>query len=492
MIKLILNSVLLYGILFSHITIASQPMDDYLLKPTGKYGVGFKDLHWVNNNICPDPRFSEKNKNEFSHDNKRHCHELMIRVYYPTASNSHAGSLYYRPTVEVDQTTLRSIPGIKAEYIDQLALLKSHTIKNAPPVENEKFPVVLFSPGFGVQAQLYENIITDLVSHGFIVIGINSVFIDGDIELPNGHIVRTIVDKDEVTKKITPVLERDISFVYHQIHLKPHDMVFKSMDLKHIGALGHSIGGRAIANIVNQHKDWFQALVTLDMASYKLNDSMMQFNIPYMHIISAYWKSHLNWPLQYQLGKNGYLVVLSPSEKDKHYSYHMNFSDFSTLQYLPAYQASMTHDHSKLVAGEDVIIQINTPKQTQFNKINRPCYVIVKSQNTWKVFYYEQSKKIDEIEIKWISGLQAALNNLPPMPIQLTSSETAPIKNIIHAFHQQYGNYLGKGNGYQITKALNLYVVDFFNALLKDEKNPFRGCTSLTSNTYMKCGPGIF
>ena len=36
------------------------------------------------------------------------------------------------------------------------------------------------------------------------------------------------------------------------------------------------------------------------------------------------------------------------------------------------------------------------------------------------------------------------------------------------------------------------HVVDFFNAFLKNEKNPFKSCTSLTRNTYMECGPGIF
>lgn len=489
MIKLILNSVLLGCITFSHIIMANQSVNSFLLRPSGKYGIAFKDLHWINNNICPDPRFSEKNKKDFSHDNKRHCHELMIRVYYPTALNSYAGSLYYRPTIEVEQTTLRSIPGIKPMDIDHFAQLKSHTIKNAPPVENKKFSVVIFSPGFGVQTQLYENIITDLVSHGFIIVGINSVFIDGDIELPNGHVVHTLAvqNRNEAATKTMRVLEQDISFVYNKIHIKTQDMVFNSMDLKHIGALGHSIGGKAIANIVNQHEDWFQALVTLDMASYKPNDSMMQFNIPYMHVISAYWKSYFNWPLQYHLGKNGYLVVLSPSEKDKHYSYHMNFSDFSTLQYLPVYQASMANDHSKLTAGKDVVIQIKMPEESQFNTLSKPCYVIVKHQNTWKVFYYEPGKKKNEVEIKMISGLQAALNNLPMK--QLTSFDTAPIKNIIHAYHQQYGSYIGKGNGFKITKAIDTYLSNFFSHFLKNTTNiRLEKCIKLSDDTFIECG----
>ena len=89
------------------------------------------------------------------------------------------------------------------------------------------------------------------------------------------------------------------------------------------------------------HPHWFQAVSMLDMASHKANDSVVTISIPHMHIISAYWKSFFPWPLIYQLGKNGYLVTLSPTAQNKHYSYHMNYTDFSTLQYLPAYKASM-------------------------------------------------------------------------------------------------------------------------------------------------------
>lgn len=490
--KLILNSALLGCITFSHIIMANPSVNNVLLRPSGQYGVAFKDLHWINNHLCPDPQFSEKNKNDFSHDNKRHCHELMIRVYYPTVLNSYDGSLYYRPTIDIEKATLKSVPDMKSVSIDQLSQLKSHTINNAPPVKNKKFPIILFSPGFGVQTQLYENIITNLVSHGFIVIGINSVLIDGDIELPDGHIVRTILHtRSEAANEITPILEDDIAFVYKKIHANMQNNVFKLMDLNHIGALGHSIGGRAIANVVNQHKNWFQALVTLDMASYNVNDSLMQFKIPYMHINSAYWISYFNWPLHYQLGKNGYLVTLSPSAKDKHYSYHLNYTDFSTLQYLPAYQASMTFEQSKLSAGEDVIIQTDLPNENRMKKITRPCYGMVKPQNTWRVFYYEPGKKGNEIDIQMVSGLHAELNNLP-LTTQIASSDIAKIKHIVDAYHQQYGNYLGKGNGIQITKAINVYMLTFCNHFLKDIKaESFDNCTKLSDDTYIECGPNL-
>jgi hypothetical protein len=490
----ILNSAGLFCILFSHIATASQPITDYLLKPTGQYNVAFKEIHWVNNTICPDPNYSKANQKNFSSGNKKYCHELMIRVYYPTTFNPHAGgSPYYRPLVSVEQNILKTIPGMKQEDVEQLGQLKSHTIENAPVVKRKKFPVILFISGLGGQTQLYENTITQLVSHGYIVVGINSVFINGDILLPNNTVASTTeVQKWDVVSKTTlPVLEQDISFVYKKIHEPAQDPVFKSMDLKHIGALGHSFGGRAVANVVNQHEGWFQALLTFDMevhmGSYQPKNSM----IPSMHIISAYWRSAFNWlPLQYHLGKNGYLVTLSPSDDNKHYSYHMNFTDLSTLQYLPAYQAAMKYNHSRLAKSEDVVIKTSLEPDDKLSDVKRPLYLIEKRANVWNLVYYEPGKKATKIDLEMIPGLQMAVDQLPLTP--LTESKLIPIKKMIHAYHQGFGNNLGTGNGYQINKALNLYVVDFFNVFLKNEKNPFLGCTALTNNTRMGCGPGIF
>lgn len=221
----------------------------------------------------------------------------MARVYYPTIFNTHARTPYYRPLVSVEQGSLKKIPIMKPEDLEQLGQLESHAIEDAPIVGNKQFPVVLFSSGLGGQTQLYENMITELVSHGYIVVGINSVFINGDILLPNNTVASSIEAEnwDVVSKTIFPVLEQDISFVYKKIHDPTQDLLFKSMDLKHIGALGHSFGGRAIANVAQQHGQWFQALLTLDMevhmGSYQPKNSMM----PSMHIISAYWRSAFNW-----------------------------------------------------------------------------------------------------------------------------------------------------------------------------------------------------
>jgi len=36
-----------------HKPVLANSVDNYLLKPTGVYKVGFQDFHWINTNICP-------------------------------------------------------------------------------------------------------------------------------------------------------------------------------------------------------------------------------------------------------------------------------------------------------------------------------------------------------------------------------------------------------------------------------------------------------
>ena len=48
----------------------------YLSKPTGRYGVGFQNFHWINTNICPDPNYNGKNNDDFSQNNKEFCHGI--------------------------------------------------------------------------------------------------------------------------------------------------------------------------------------------------------------------------------------------------------------------------------------------------------------------------------------------------------------------------------------------------------------------------------
>ena len=87
---------------YSDNQISTNPSNliNYLKKPTGQYGVGFEDFHWVNQNACPDVNFNGKNQDDFSQENTKHCHEIAARIYYPTMLPSEPSSPYYPPFID--------------------------------------------------------------------------------------------------------------------------------------------------------------------------------------------------------------------------------------------------------------------------------------------------------------------------------------------------------------------------------------------------------
>lgn len=154
---------------------ALENKKEVLQKPTGEYGVGFQDFHWVDQKNCPDI-FYEKGKNEkdFSVQNrKRFCREIMARVYHPTNQtiSKNNRSLYYPPVMNAQENFLKELKilALSNKKIETLSQIKSFTIKNANPMEGKNFPVLIFDPGSGVVVQLYENIIGNLVSHDMMI-----------------------------------------------------------------------------------------------------------------------------------------------------------------------------------------------------------------------------------------------------------------------------------------------------------------------------------
>lgn len=209
---------------------------------------------------------------------------------------------------------------------------------------------------------------------------------------------------------------------------------------------------------------------------------------------SSYWKSFFSWPLVYELGKNSYLVTLSPSSDNKNYSYHMNYTDLSTLQYLAANQAFLAYTKAQQQIGQDIKLQSYEPTMQERNGFKKPTYVLIKTQNGWSLFYYEPTKERKNIGIDMISGLEIALRKLPKKtPEQLTVLEIKPIETKITAYHLGIGGFLGTGNGWEIANSINTYLLHFFNAFLKDHQDvALSKCASLTKNTFISCGSDVF
>jgi predicted dienelactone hydrolase len=109
------------------------------------------------------------------------------------------------------------------------------------------WPVVLFSPGFGVEHELYAGIIEDLASHGYVVVSIAHPHDASIVEFPDGHVVIP-TSQMEIAAALA-VRVADTRFVLTQLVRFGRSGLFAGvLDLGHVGMFGHSLGGAAAAS----------------------------------------------------------------------------------------------------------------------------------------------------------------------------------------------------------------------------------------------------
>lgn len=311
----------------------------YLLQPTGKYGIGYQDISLTNPRLCPDYFYEHGLTTEdYSAENHQHCHEIMLRVYYPSMGGPQLGDDYDKPVIDdfiMDLThhaivTDQDIPSLAALYS-----LKTYTRQSIAPVSQKTFPVIFFIPGAGVQSQNYSNLISELVSHGYIIIAMNSVHIAGSLTLDNGHVVQGYPHYDEHVR-----LEEfsDLQYTLQTLTHIPFDRRLKKMmNFEQMGFLGHSMGAMNIIYYLQQHSPLtpIKAAVFLDPGNVlgQKNYPIALKHYSSMILWSSYFRAHMNGSMNPKEGDQE--IVLTPNSQDINFSNHFNLTDYSTLQYHP-------------------------------------------------------------------------------------------------------------------------------------------------------------
>jgi len=347
---------------------------DYFLKPTGIYGVSYQDIFLINTDICPDAFYQENiNDSDFSPNNTKHCHEIALRVYYPSQNELVLNDERYAPPIiETNKWLAKKYNLSKQDMakLDTILKIKTYTTANSEPI-NQKFPIIIFMPGSGSSVQTYTNIVSDLVSNGYIVIGINSLFINGALELSNGHIVSPPDAYSDVHGREENI--GDLKFVLdHITDIKYEFNLKQDMDFNCVGLIGHSRGAMSIVNLLKQNQNYkeVRAVILMDPGDglMQANYPLSKFSIPKMTMWSSLFKNEAHGSSL--VGEYNYEIILKPKNANDNFSDHNNFSDNSTLQYHPAYQIKKIH---KLLAvgngdGYTIAKEINDYVLNFFNR----------------------------------------------------------------------------------------------------------------------------
>ncbi|MFD1676562.1 alpha/beta hydrolase family protein [Alicyclobacillus fodiniaquatilis] len=155
-------------------------------------------------------------------------------------------------------------------------------VENANPVlPCNSCPVVIFSPAFGIERDLYMELITSIVESGYIVVTVGTPYESLFTVFPTDTIIRQakqVSNQDFADftglKELVHIRMEDIKCVIDHLTLWNNEdrLLGNKFDLKRIGMIGHSLGGAAAFNAGTQDER-VRCVVLLDASLHLLDYS---------------------------------------------------------------------------------------------------------------------------------------------------------------------------------------------------------------------------
>jgi hypothetical protein len=191
---------------------------------------------------------------------KEGARRVQIQVWYPSEPGPSDERAPWMAHAEIFAPAIATYIHMPPFFLDHLKLVKMPAYKDSKvAATDDGYPVILFSHGWnGFNAQNTGQAI-QLASHGYVVAGVQhtygaviTVFNDGTIAhnnpsaLPNG-----LPDEEyeAAARKLVQQWAGDLSNATDFLEMQNHDTespFYRSLDLSHLGAYGHSTGGGAV------------------------------------------------------------------------------------------------------------------------------------------------------------------------------------------------------------------------------------------------------
>ncbi|MFI9506259.1 alpha/beta hydrolase family protein [Nocardia sp. NPDC052566] len=212
-----------------------------LPKPTGPYPVGTQTFRWV-----------DQQRPETATDSADDRRNVVVQAWYPAdPSASGDGSAYIDGLGHLP----RQVSALPSFLMRGYGDIATHA-RRAVPVNTDRarWPVVLFSPGYGAPRAFYTGLIADLASRGVIVLAVDHPYEVAVTELADGTIATPIErfldddpDGDRYMNGRLDTRVADLRFVLDQLE-RPGSLgtgLSGRLDTDHVAAIGHSFGGAA-------------------------------------------------------------------------------------------------------------------------------------------------------------------------------------------------------------------------------------------------------
>ncbi len=219
-------------------------------QPTGTYSVGTQSLYVID----------EHRNDPYASGNKERIVE--VRMWYPTSVKTGEPYPYLGSKMAVFQKMFADLYHIPHWFSSLLwRNVATHAYSNAPVASTlNAYPVILFSHGLlGLPSEMYTAIIENVVSHGYVVVGINHPYFNIMTQYPDGGIasshdlsvqfqMMSPQEQHEFQSKAIDTYKVDMALVIDQLEVlnqNTQSIFYHRLDLHRIGVMGHSAGGTA-------------------------------------------------------------------------------------------------------------------------------------------------------------------------------------------------------------------------------------------------------
>ncbi|WP_235439891.1 alpha/beta hydrolase family protein [Paenibacillus sp. DMB20] len=255
-------------------------------EPTGSYAIG-----------TISRQLTDESRDETLSADPADKRELMVNVWYPVDQDKAEGKKReHYPSELGDAISL--VFGVPKQLFSHVTAIPTHVVAEAEMSAAEtNYPVVLFSPG--VRSTRFQSLtaIEELVSHGYVVVGIDHPYTSAKVTFPDGRSIfyepapefPTSAELYESNIKGVGIRAADARFVLDTLTewnaKDPNGLFQGKLDLNRIGIFGHSYGGATTAEAMAQDKR-FKAGVSLE-GGFWGSVAHTGLQQPFMYIMSG-------------------------------------------------------------------------------------------------------------------------------------------------------------------------------------------------------------
>ncbi len=236
-------------------------------KPTGPYAIGTLTYHWVDTSR---PELFTTDPNDHR--------ELMAQIWYPATSEPGARRAPYIEDAQAVTPALARLTRFPNFLFSHFKYVTTNAVPSAPVANDQSnYPVLIYLTGLDGFRSVNTFQIEALVSHGYIVVGLDQPGAVAMVHFPDGReisgwprdeiqplIMQSIEPQSPVPTLygkplpdgIIPYFAQDASFALDRLAevnaSDPHHILTGRLDLQHAGTFGISLGGIVAAEACHQ------------------------------------------------------------------------------------------------------------------------------------------------------------------------------------------------------------------------------------------------